>query len=71
MEVRHGKNSLTRFIAGIVLVSAAVLTLTHSSYWAFLTMIVGVTHITSSIFGFCPLELFLHRILRMPVRGQD
>ncbi len=71
MEVRHGKNSLTRLIAGIVLVFAAILTLTQSSYWAFLTLIVGVTHMTSSIFGFCPLELFLHHILRLPVRGQD
>ena len=71
MEVRHGRNSLTRLIAGVVLFVAAGLTLFHSPNWAFLTGFVGITHMTSAIVGFCPLERFLRHVLHLPVRGID
>ena len=71
MEVRRGKNSLTRFIAGIVLIVASVLTLLHSPYWALLTGLIGLTHISSATIGFCPLEKFLHHVLGLPVKGTD
>lgn len=71
MEVRHGRNSLTRLIAGIVLVLSAILTVLYSSYWALLTGFVGLTHITSATIGFCPMERFLRHVLHMPVRGID
>jgi hypothetical protein len=71
MEVRHGRNSLTRLVAGVVLVVASVLVLLHNSYWALLTGFIGLTHITSSTVGFCPLEKFLHHVLHLPVQGSD
>ena len=71
MEVRNGKNSLTRFIAGIVLIVASVLTLLHSPYWALLTGLIGLTHISSATIGFCPLEKFLHHVLGLSVKGTD
>ena len=71
MEVRNGKNSLTRLIAGFVLIASSLLSLFHSSYWSLLTLLVGMTHISSAVFGFCPMELFLSRVLKLPVRGSD
>ena len=71
MEVRSGKNSLTRFIAGIVLMVVSVLTLVHSCYWGLLAGFIGLTHITSATIGFCPMEKFLHYVFRLPVRGRD
>lgn len=71
MEVRNGKNSLTRLIAGIVLVVASILIFMHHLHWALLTGFVGFTHLTSAIIGFCPMEKFLHYVFRMPVQGCD
>ena len=71
MEVRNGRNSLTRLIAGIMLITASILTLLHSSYWTLLTGLIGLTHVTSAIFGFCPTEKFLHHVIGLPVRGVD
>ena len=71
MEVRHGKNSLTRLIAGVVLIISSILTLLDSPYWALLAGFIGITHITSATVGFCPLEKFLHVILQLPVKGLD
>ena len=71
MEVRNGRNSLTRFIAGIVLIVASVLTLVHSYYWGLLAGFIGLTHITSATIGFCPMEKLLHNVFRFPVRGRD
>jgi hypothetical protein len=70
-EVRNGRHSLTRLIAGGVLVLLAALTLLHSPYWAVISGLIGVTHITSASLGLCPLEAFLHHVLRMPVRVID
>jgi uncharacterized membrane protein HdeD (DUF308 family) len=71
MEVRNGRNSLTRLIAGIVLVAASILALVHSPYWSLLTGFIGITHITSAAIGFCPMEKFLHHVLHLPVHGVD
>ena len=71
MEVRHGENSLTRLIAGISIFISATLTLLHSPYWALFTGLIGLTHITSAVFGFCPVERFLHHVFHMPIRGVD
>ena len=71
MEVRNGRNSLTRLIAGIVLLVASLLTLIHSPYWALLSGFIGLTHISSAAFGFCPLEKILRHVFHMPVRGAD
>ena len=71
MEVRHGRNSLTRLVAGIILVSASALVFLHSLYWALVTGFIGVTHVLSSTIGFCPLEKFLRHVLRLPVQGTD
>jgi hypothetical protein len=71
MEVRNGKNSLTRLIAGIVLIIVSILSLTHCIYWIALALIIGITHITSAVFGFCPMERFLHHVFRLPVKGTD
>lgn len=71
MEVRNGKNSLTRLLAGIVIVISTVLVFVHSPYWSLLTGFIGVTHITSATVGFCPMEKILHYVFRLPIRGVD
>lgn len=71
MEVRNGRNSLTRLIAGVVLVFGSAMALIHSPYWGFLTGLIGLAHITSSVMGFCPMEKFLHHVVGLPVRGLD
>jgi hypothetical protein len=71
MEVRNGRHSLTRLIAGIVLVVASLLTVLHSPYWVILTGLVGLTHLTSATMGFCPMEKILHHVFRLPVHGGD
>lgn len=71
MEVRNGKNSLTRLIAGIVLLISSVLALVLSPYWAILAGIIGLSHILSATIGFCPLEKTLHHVFKLPVRGAD
>jgi|GEM_PF-5599638 len=71
MEVRNGRNSLTRLLAGIVLIAASGMVIIHSCYWALLTGFIGLTHITSATIGFCPMEKFLHNVLGLPVRGVD
>lgn len=71
MEVRHGKNSLTRLIAGIVILVSSVLVVLHSPYWALLTGFIGIIHIASATVGFCPMEKILHHIFHLPIRGVD
>jgi len=71
MEVRNGRNSLTRLLAGVVLIAASLLVLVDSRYWVLLTGFIGLTHITSATVGFCPMEKFLHNVLGLPVRGVD
>lgn len=71
MEVRNGKGSLTRLIAGIILVLVSILSIVHNPHWVIGAGAIGLTHITSATIGFCPLEKLLTRLLRMPVKGYD
>lgn len=70
-EVRSGENSLTRLIAGIILILSFFLTIFHSIYWVVLSGFIGVTHITSAVFGFCPMEKILHHIFKLSIKGKD
>lgn len=70
-ELRHGRYSLTRLIAGVVLVLSSLLALLGSPMWAVVPALVGVTHITSATLGFCPMEFLLHRIFKVPIKGCD
>jgi len=71
MEVRNGKGSLTRLIAGIVITFSSVMVIVHHPAWALLTLIIGITHISSAVYGWCPMELFLTRVCGMRVHGKD
>ena len=71
MEVRNGKGSLTRLIAGIVLIVASLLTMFHDIRWCMVSFVVGLTHVLSATIGFCIMEKFLSKVLGLEVKGKD
>lgn len=70
-EVRNGRYSLTRLIAGFVLVGASLLAVIHHPLWAIVSGFIGLFHLTSAALGFCPMEKFLHHVFGFPVKGLD
>ena len=71
MEVRNGKGSLTRLIAGIVLIVASLLTVFHDVRWCVVSLAVGLTHVISATTGFCVMEMFLSKVFGFEIKGKD
>ena len=59
MFVVNGKGSLIRLIAGIFVLTSAILGYFVSEYFLFFTMLVGAMLLLSATTGFCPMELIL------------
>jgi hypothetical protein len=59
MYIVNGKGSLIRLIAGFFVLSSVLLAVYVNKYWLIFTGLVGVMLMTSSLTGFCPMEIIL------------
>lgn len=59
MYIVNGKGSWIRLIAGFFVFASVLLGVFVSEYWLLFTGFVGIMLMTSSLTGFCPMELIL------------
>ncbi|AHF05937.1 YgaP family membrane protein [Desulfitobacterium metallireducens] len=62
MYIVNGKGSWIRLIAGFFVLASVLLGVFVSKYWLLFTGLVGIMLMTSSLTGFCPMELILKAI---------
>jgi len=55
-----------RAFAGSFVLLSVLLAHYHSAYWLWFTAFIGANLLQSAFTDFCPLEIFLRRIERMP-----